>query len=41
MATKRKAEDLRRKKGKPIEQRLWWEQWDEGETMRFCTEFNP
>jgi hypothetical protein len=41
MATKRKAEDLRRKKGKPIEQRLWWEQWDEAEAMRFCTEFNP
>lgn len=40
--TKRKAEeDLRSKKGKPIDQRLWWEQWDEAEAMLFFTEFDP
>ena len=42
--TKRKAEDMRNRKGKkskPIEQRLWWEQWDDAEATRFCTGFNP
>ena len=29
------------KKGKLIEQRLWWEQWEDAEAMRFCTGFNP
>ena len=41
--TKRKAE-MRSKKGKkskPIEQRLWWEQWNDAEALRFCTGFNP
>jgi hypothetical protein len=29
------------KKGKLIEQRLWWEQWEDAEAIRFCTGFNP
>ena len=29
------------KKSKIIEQRLWWEQWEDAEAIRFCTGFNP
>ena len=42
--SKRKVDDTRGKKGKkskPIEQRLWWEQWEDAEAMRFCTGLNP
>ena len=42
--SKRKWEDMKGKKGKkskPIEQRLWWEQWEDAEAIRFCTGFNP
>ena len=40
--TKRKpAEVKRNRKGKIIEQRIWWEQWEDAEATRFCTGFNP
>ena len=30
----------RNRKGKIIEQRLWWEQWEDAEAIRFCTGVN-
>jgi hypothetical protein len=42
--SKRKiTEDARGKKGikKKIEQRIWWQQWEDAEAIRFCTGFNP
>ena len=38
---KRKAENVKSKKGKPSVQRIWWEQWEDAESMRFSTGFNP
>lgn len=39
---KRRAEDLKaRKKAGMSTQRIWWEQWDDTETVRFSIGFNP
>ncbi|KAF8958505.1 hypothetical protein BDZ97DRAFT_1706028 [Flammula alnicola] len=39
---KRQAEDAKvRKKGGKPSQRLWWEQWEDGEAIRFSIGFNP
>lgn len=39
---KRKAESLNsKKKSKPTVQRLWWEQWEDAEAVRFATGFHP
>lgn len=38
---KRKAENAKGKKGQSAPQRLWWEQWEDAETIRFSTGFNP
>lgn len=38
---KSKVENAKGKKSKPTVQRLWWEQWQDAEAMRFSTGFNP
>jgi len=38
---KRNAENSKGKKGQSKVQRLWWEQWDDTEVIRFSTGFNP
>ena len=38
---KRVADTRKGKKSKSEQQRLWWEQWEDAEAVRFSTGFNP